>query len=268
MKICKIVDEYRSDLIIGYLFYYEKEDVFSIEIDDTLEDKDAPIFFCPFIWKKQFTVSPEWSRRWAEERVVPPDRQNLRSILRDNGLKSYDVFRLLMIAEGRCAQDDCAVKPVRYEELPGWALDRKKKKLEFAVMLNNTELLQIYRDGKVFRTDLNELAKNNRRLSIALGNNSFMKEYRVLAGGLGIEFGGNLLITSEELYGQGVLLPLDSEELRVLAKSYVMDTRDVCDEMNCSRQYVDALTKKNGVSALKDGGVRIYARGDIRKMTE
>ena len=41
-----------------------------------------------------------------QQRIVPTDRQNLGEILRDNGLKEYDEFELLMLATGRCAQDD------------------------------------------------------------------------------------------------------------------------------------------------------------------
>ena len=47
-----------------------------------------------------------------------------------------------------------------------------------------------------------------------------------------------------------------------------MDTKDACDELHCSRQYVDQLTKKSSVLALKDGGTRIYARSDIKRATE
>lgn len=39
-------------------------------------------------------------------------------ILKDNGLKVYDPMKLLLLSDGRCAQDDCFIVPVGEEELP------------------------------------------------------------------------------------------------------------------------------------------------------
>ena len=268
MKVCKIIDEYQAGLLIGYLFYYEKDDVYSIELNDGVPELDAPIFFSSFYKRNIFTVPPEWSRRWVETRVPPPDRQNLGMILKDCGLRTYDMFRLMMISEGRCSQDDCAVLPVKYENLPGWVIKRRYKMLDFAVRLNEWNMILVFRDGAIFRIDLTALAEEDVRLESALRNPAMKNEYAVMAGGVGILIGGTVTITAEKLYGAGERLPLSAEELRTIARAYIMDTRDVCDELSCSRQYVDQLTKKSGLPVLKDGGARIYARSDVKKITE
>ena len=268
MKVCEILDETNGNAILGYLFYYEKNQLYSIEISGDLTEDEAPVFFTWFIRNDVRTVSPEWSRRWVESRVIPPDRQNLGMILKEYKLKEYNVFKLLMISDGRCAQDDCAVKPVKYEELPGWVLDRRQKKLEFAVDLGSWNMIFTYRDGSVFRVDMYKLLDQDDKRCTALDNPLMKNEYKITAGGTGLMIGGSVIITSEELYGHGQKLPLTGNELRILAGSYVMDTRDVCNELNCSRQYIDELTKKKGLSVLKDGGTHIYARSDVNKVTE
>ena len=50
-------------------------------------------------------INAYWSKLWVQQRIVPTDRQNLGQVLKENGLSEYDEFELLMLAEGRCAQD-------------------------------------------------------------------------------------------------------------------------------------------------------------------
>ena len=268
MKICEILDEANDNAILGYLFYYEKDDLYSIELAPGISEDEATVFFSWFVRNSVMTVSPEWSRRWVESRIIPPDRQNLGMILKEYKLKEYNAFKLLMVSDGRCAQDDCAVRQVKYEDLPGWVLDRRQKKLEFAVNLGSWNMILTYRDGSVFRVDLYRLLDQDDKRQAILDDHLMKNEYKITAGGTGFMIGGSVIITSEELYGRGQKLPLSSSELRILAGSYVMDTRDVCNELNCSRQYIDELTKKKGLSVLKDGGTHIYARSDVNKVTE
>ncbi len=268
MRVCEIIDEYLGGLTIGYLFYYEKDCVYSVELDDSVREEDMPLFLSLFAERGQYTLSPEWSRRWVEARVIPRDRQNIGMILKNSGLKEYDAFRLLMLMEGRCSQDDCAVKPVRYEDVPQWVIDRRRRKLDLAVRISSWDMLLTYRDGSVFRTDLKSLSDTDRNIASALSKPSLDNEYKVMPGGAGIEIAGTVVITAEELYGKGKRIPLTAGELKTIARAYIMDTKDVCDELNCSRQYVSQLTRDSSLSVLKDGGTRIYARSDVAKINE
>lgn len=64
MKICVIRDEAASLRVIGYLFYYEKSDSFSMELSAEIQKTDAPLFLASFIKRGIYTVDPEWSARW------------------------------------------------------------------------------------------------------------------------------------------------------------------------------------------------------------
>jgi hypothetical protein len=43
---------------------------------------------------------------------------NLVQVQKENGLKEYDEYRLLMLSMGRCAQDDYYLVPMEEGELP------------------------------------------------------------------------------------------------------------------------------------------------------
>lgn len=269
MKVCKIVDEYRGDAAIAYLFYFEKSGVYSIELSGELSAREAPIFFDSFIERGVYTVDQHFSRRWVESRIVPRDRQNLGMILRENGLNEYDPFRLLMLAEGRCSQDDCAVFPVREAALPKWVLDRRAEKVSFVKPLGNWELLIIYNDGSIWRTDAEELLDANRRTRYILARPDKQKDARIVPGGDGVEWSDGVFLTAAELRGRGTKIPLSEEELEAVIKSYVVDTSDICCELDCSRQYVSKLVRENGLEEFKaTGGSRLFARRELDRIRE
>lgn len=269
MKVCRIVDEYRGDASIAYLFYFEKSGVYSIELNGELSAAEAPIFFDSFVERGIYTVDQYFSRRWVESRIVPRDRQNLGMILRENGLREYDPFRLLMIAEGRCSQDDCAVFPVREGSLPEWVMDRRAEKIRFVTPLGNWELLVIYNDGSIWRTDAEELLDANQRTRSILARPDKQKDAHIVPGGDGVEWSDGVFLTAGELRGRGIRLPLSEKELDAVIKSYVVDTSDICYELDCSRQYVSKLVRENGLEEFKaTGGTRLFARSELDRLLE
>ena len=119
MKIFAIRDEAaenKKDL--AYLFYYELEKRFSIELLNKADPWELPLLIASFIKDNVTTVNPYWSKVWVQQRIIPTDRQNITEILRDNNLEEYDEFELLMLAMGRCAQDDYYLVPINENQLP------------------------------------------------------------------------------------------------------------------------------------------------------
>ena len=118
MKIFAIRDEsaiLRADL--AYLLYYELEKRFYIELPEDADPWETPLMLSAFV-KRGTDCNSYWSKLWVQQRIVPPDRQNLGQILKDNHLKEYDEFDLLMLAMGRCAQDDYYLVPLNEDQLP------------------------------------------------------------------------------------------------------------------------------------------------------
>lgn len=64
------------------------------------------MLLAPFVEAGERELGDEWTRRWVQERVVPPSRQNLGEILRELGLEEYDEIEIMIRNGGRCAQDD------------------------------------------------------------------------------------------------------------------------------------------------------------------
>ncbi|HAL59616.1 MAG TPA: hypothetical protein DCP64_09560, partial [Sarcina sp.] len=119
MKIFAIRDaSIAKDRDLGWLLYYPVSDEYHIEICDGVDEWEAPLLISSFVKRGKKSLDPGSSRLWAELRIIPPDRQNLGMILRANGLREYDPFRLLVLAEGRCAQDDCFLVPLKEGSLP------------------------------------------------------------------------------------------------------------------------------------------------------
>ena len=103
---------------LAWLLYYEREDTFHIEISEDVDEWDAPLILSSFVKRGVRALDPYWSRVWVEQRIIPRDRQNLGMILKENGLHEYDTHRLLVLSDGRCAQDECFITPLRTGAFP------------------------------------------------------------------------------------------------------------------------------------------------------
>ena len=99
-----------------------------------------------------------WSGLWVQQRIVPQDRQNIGQVLKENGLKEYDEFQLLMLTKGRCAQDDCYLEEIKKDQIPKLLAERWKCKLEDVVPLSEARLLLFFRNGEVRIAGGEELA--------------------------------------------------------------------------------------------------------------
>ena len=92
-----------SEKDLGYLFYNETTKQFHIELPEGSDPWDTPLLLSSFVSRGQYTVDAHWSLVWVKQRIIPIDRQNMKQILRDNGLNEYDEFTFLYLAAGRCA---------------------------------------------------------------------------------------------------------------------------------------------------------------------
>ena len=269
MKICVICDESADSMEIGYLFYFEKNGTFSIELSDTVTEMDVPLFLASFIRKGIRTVPPNWSKRWVSSRIVPEERQNLGSILRENQLKEYDPYRLLMLGEGRCAQDDCMVRQISGRRIPEWVRMRRNRKLEMVSVISGYHVLLGFRDGTLWKTDLEGFIKNDPEFRVMQLKPERFQSIKMFPGGLGVYWSEEAFLSAEQLYGIGEKLPLNREEFLRVTGSMIMDTADVCRELGCSRQYIGILVKKHELPVLKESGNnRLYARNDVELVKE
>ena len=265
MKIFAVKDEEDfSRKALAYLLYYERPKQFYIELPDDADPWETPLILSSFAKQGERTINAYWSKLWVQQRIVPMDRQNLGQILKDNGLKEYDEFDLLMLADGRCAQDSYYLEPIGASDLPDSFLLRYQKKVEDVVPLNHANLLVFFRDGSVKKYNATVLLSGKTQFRQLLKNENLFRKVNVQPGGYGICWGENLTITDSELYEHGKPIPLSMEDFRDFVSYRIVGTREATEILDCSRQNIDDLVRRDKLHPVKtDSKNKLFLKSEI-----
>lgn len=267
MKIFAIRDESAIDQIdLAYLLYYEVEKRFYIELPEDADPWETPLLLSSFLKKGETSVNSYWSKMWVQQRIVPMDRQNLGQILRDNKLKEYDEFDLLMLAMGRCAQDDYFLVPIEESQLPEKIKKRFARLIEDVIPLGDYALLVFFRDGCVKRCSIKEHYENAPTFQVLFRNEAFFYAAKLQSGGHGVEWDVNLSISAETLYRIGKKVPLTALDFQNFVVYGVVNVADAAEMLDCSRQNIDYLTKSGKLHPIKSTGKNtLYLKSEILK---
>ena len=243
MKIFAIRDESAQEQKnLAYLLYYEQEKRFYIELPENADAWETPLLLDSFVKRGETTVNSYWSRIWVEQRIVPPDRQNIGEILRDNHLKEYDEYELLMLAMGRCAQDDYYLVPIDEKGLPEEITKRFSKRIEDVLPLEDHCLLVFFRDGVVKKCDLQKHFEKTKAFQILLKKPDTM------------------------LYRIGKSVPLTAADFRNFAAHRVINVAEAAEILGCSRQNIIDLTKRGKLHPIKTSEKStLYLKSEILK---
>ena len=253
MRIFAIRDEYepgRGDA--AYLFYYEHEKQFYIELPNDADPWKTPLILSSILSRGETTVDAYWSKVWVQQRIIPPDRQNIGQILKDNGLDSYDEFQLLIKADGRCAQDSYYIAEIRLEDLPQSISNRFGHRVEDIVALSGRRLLVFFRDGEAKLCGLTEILSGSKAFAPILKNDDYFQNVRLQVGGYGISWGEQLTIPDHKLYQIGAAVPLSHDDLAAFVRQRVVTTAEAAALLDCSKQNIDDLVKRGKLHPLKE----------------
>ena len=260
MKVCEIRDEYRR-INIGFLFYDEEKETCIVELNETLRLEDAPVFFDVFLRKKLYTVDPVWSKKYMESRVIPPERQNIRSVLKSIGLKEYQTFSLLMSGEGRCPQDDCSIRITGSH--PEWVHQRHLHKITTVTTLSGYRLFLTFVDGLTGIVPLGDYIKSHRQWNSYLARPEEFAHISMEMNGLVLAWEGGQRLVYDRLYAMAKETGLDTEDLKRIICDVTTDTSELCQRHSVSRQYVNrTLTKKHIPALKKCGPTNLYFKGE------
>ncbi|MCQ2462587.1 MAG: DUF2442 domain-containing protein [Clostridia bacterium] len=264
MKIFAIKSESgKNAKIPAYLIYYENTKTFYIELDENADEWETPLILSSFLRKGEKTVDAYHSRIWVQQRIVPPDRQNLGQILKENGLDSYDEYELLMLSKGRCAQDDYYLSPVTPEKLPAELSVRFSRRIEDVVPLKNNRLIVFFRNGEIKKCDVGSFIEKAGCKSV-LEKYDVFRTVEILTGGYGVSWGNVLTIPSEKLYGTGQIINLDADDFVSFVSNRVISASQACEILDCSRQNISDLIKRGKLNPIvSDGGNTLLLKNEI-----
>ena len=252
MKIFAIRDDLDStNKDIAYLIYYERDKRFYIELPKDADPWETPLLLSSFLKRGETTINAYWSKAWVQQRIIPSDRQNLGQILKENGLMEYDEFRLLMLASGRCAQDDYYLAPIQEEDLPESFVRRFQKKVEDVIPLSERQLLVFFRDGVVKKCNAKAILNSELTFSRILQDDAIFRSVSLQPGGYGICWGEEYNIADDVLYDCGKDVPLSLDDFRSFVENRVVNTAEAADLLGCTRQNIKDLIQRDKLHPVK-----------------
>ncbi len=266
MVVFEIRDKAQKGRILGYLFYYDRSKRFFAELSEDMDEWTCPFIFSGHVKKHIYSIDSVWSGKFVGQRIIPPDRQNLGTILRENGLKEYDEFRLLLLSEGRCAQDELYLKRISDMEIAPNIKKRSEMKVLDVMALRDRKALVFFKDRMSVIADIGKLCRDDRLYGNILRNDSIFRNVRVSPGGNGIEWGEERFITSETLRRIGKESDISYEDVTGFIKDRLVDTAEAAKILNCSRQYIKQLSDKEKLIPVRMGAnSNVYMKSEIER---
>ncbi len=265
MKIFAIRDECdKQNTDLAYLFYYENERRFYIELPDNADPWKTPLLLASFAKRGEHTINAYWSKLWVQQRIIPSDRQNLGQILRDNRLCEYDEYALLMLSMGRCAQDDYYLAEIDESGLPIEITSRFEKRVDDVVPLSEMHLLVFFRDGITRKCDMRQIIGDDIRFTPVLNSTELFKTVSVQTGGYGISWGENLGIDGNTLYISGETVPLSMTDFNSFVESRIVSSSEAAELLNCSRQNINDLIRRGKLHPVKSSPKnKLFLRSEV-----
>lgn len=267
MKILLLRNINNISYTLGYVLYYENTKSFYIELEKNINESKLPIVLDIFYGRKIYSINDYYSKLWLSQRVVPIDRQNIGDFLKDAKLKEYDLYKLLVLNNGRCTNDDYELVPIDY--IPETLQKRFKTKILDVVALNNNKILCFFLDGSCRRIDINELKKDDRKFSRVLSDPQEFNKVFVLSGGYGIGFWNDLYIDDSQLYKSGEKVNINYDEMICFVQNNIIDSYEASKILSCSRQNINDLLHRNKLTSIKQGKKNnLFLLKDVKNRNE
>ena len=263
MKLFAIRDEtLPDDKILGYLVYYETSKTFYIELPDNADPWEKPPVLSSIINRGIYSIDSTWSRRWVRQRIIPQDRQNIGQILRDNGLKEYDEFSLLILTMGRCEQDDCYLEEISSDNIPELLLRRWQTKIVDITPLDVPQLLVFFRNDITKVIDVQEVADSS--CIPYLTSQERFNTVEVQPDGYGIYWNDQAMISHRDLFMHGMTVPITLSSLHHYIQNRVVSASEACAILDCSRQNIDDLMRRDKLHPIRtDAKYKLFSKAEV-----
>ncbi len=266
MVVFEIHDKAAQGLLLGYLFYYERSKRFFSEILGEMDEWSAPFIFSGHIKKGIYSIDSIWSMKFVRQRIIPPDRQNLGSILRENGLKEYDEWKLLQLSEGRCAQDELYLRRISDRDILPEIKKRLEKKVLDVMVLKQHKLLVFLKNGESRIVNVPKMCSDNPLFWNVLRDEEIFRNVRVSPGGNGVEWGEERFLSAESIRQHGKLSGLCFDDITGFIQDRLCDPAETTELLHCSRQYVKQLVDKERLTPIReDAHANLYLKSVLER---
>lgn len=253
-----------GDKVLAYLVYYEASKSFYIELPDNADPWELPPVLASFADRGITGIGSAWSRRWVRQRIIPQDRQNISQILRENGLREYDEFSLLMLTMGRCEQDDCFLEEIPSDPVPELLLRRWKTKVSDVVPLAVPGLLVFFRNDTAKVIDVRETA--DAACLPYLANQERFSTVEVQPDGYGIYWNDQAQISHRDLFMHGLTVPIRLDDIHRYLRYRVVSASEACVLLDCSRQNVDDLMRRDKLHPIRtDAKYKLFSKAEVMR---
>ena len=258
MKVFEIRDSFpdpADSKLLGYLFYYEAKNSFHTELLNGLDEWEAPFIFQKSIHDGIYSIGSGLSEKFVLQRIVPRERQNLGEILRTNRLKGYDECRLLIMSEGRCAQDDLFLVRTDADSIESEIKDRMRKKIKEAIPLSSGRVLVFFNDGKSRIIDIKESNRGDLMIERVLKYKELFERLHITPGGNAVQWATGRGFSAEDMY-----------EVDFVTNRLV-DTTEATKILGCSRQYINQMVKEGRIRPLRsESNNRLFLLSEIEAL--
>ncbi len=262
MRLFSIKDETIKGKILGYLVYYDQSKTFYIELPDGADPWETPPILSTFADRGEYSVDSYFSRLFIKQRIVPQDRQNISQILRDNNLKEYDEFSLLMLANGRCEQDDCFLEEVATANIPDFITRRWMTKIDDIIPLDMPKLMVFFRNGMTKIVDISEVATPS--CSPYLVSQERFNTVEVQPDGYGIYWNDQAMISHRNLFTHGITVPITLRDIHRFVQERVVSASEACSIIDCSRQNIDDLMRREKLHPIRtDAKYKLFSKAEV-----
>ena len=269
MKVFAIWDDdWENKTPIGYLFCYEKENAFMIELNSELDEWNAPLLFSSFVKKNIYTIPREISALWVRERVIPSGRQNIGSILKNHKMTEYNEMKLLALSKGKCSQDSCYLKEITYNGVPQEIRARSLDNVTECFVSGEHDIICLFQNDMVRRVDLRKLAVENEKIASILRNKKILNTVEVGVGGYSITFNQSIAIDKRVLIEKGTEIKISAQDFYSFVNQNIVDTAEACEILQCSKQNLTYLMKTGKVKPIRQGlRENLFYKGNIEENT-
>ncbi len=266
MTVFEIRNSTAKEKLLGYLFYYDRSRRFFTELLDGIDEWECPFIFSGHVKRGIYSIDSVWSSKFVQQRIIPSDRQNLGSILRDNNLKEYDEYRLLLLSEGRCAQDELRLRRIAEKDIADEIKKRLRKKISDVMVLSGFRVLVFFKNGDSRIADIKMLCEKDRLFGNILKDEGVFRNVRVSPGGNGIEWGEERFVSAESLRTNGKKADILYDDILGFINDRLSDSAGAAKTLHCSRQYIKQLTDKERLIPVRErASYNIYTKSSLER---